>query len=153
MTEPKLEIIAAKLMERLQRITTDNGYFYTLKPERLQAITKPDHLKAVLYQDGISPVSDVMNEKVEKVSIAIATFIIAEEGDTTPLDTYQNRINACIYKAIMTDEAGNFDPQLEATVDRMDVQPPLPFQLIHEGKEGTTFYVDIQYRHSLTEIA
>lgn len=108
MSTPIIEQLASALVTRVQGVTTDNGFNYTLsevvRPSR-QGFN-PRHLLAVVMQeDPEELVQEQGNPPIVQFdyTFSVAVFIVPSDDDTTSLDTYANVLWADVVKRVADD--------------------------------------------------
>jgi len=116
---PVSELIAQNILTTVQTVTTANDYNYTLMAARHTRGGDPaNHLAAYIVQSNIREATDApYNTKQWYLTFEIGVYIIPEQSDTTPIDTYCNVVKADIEQALMVDRyrGGNaLDTQIRA---------------------------------------
>jgi hypothetical protein len=149
MSIPVIELIAQNLLTTLQTVNQDNGYNYNLNIFRMpKGGIKREHLNAGFIQDVPIELDD--SQKVYftqqwKVPFKLQVFIMPEEDDQTPLDTYANLIRSDV------EQASQIDPYRGGNA--LDTRVLAPEWHIDEGLADAiiTVVLEIDYRTNISD--
>lgn len=141
MADSVLERISKNVLSALGTVITDNGAAYTITPSRQTMKISPRHLDAVIIQgppDNDESGGTMIDGWVQTYMIVV--YIIPHDGDTVPIDTYNNAVLADIYKALMVDYTRG------GLAEETRIKPPIFFPFIEGEFGGFTFQFDVKYR-------
>ena len=141
------ERILANIKATLEGITIANGYSFDFTAETVQRWSmhgnKLADLPAVIISPGNEEEKSLPNNFEECVlSIYLDVFFVTEENDAVPTDTYLNRLQGDMKKAILEDHTRGGE-----AIDT-DVLGTTPFETT-EGQPyaGIIMELGIRYRH------
>lgn len=145
MADSVLEQIAKNVLDTLTGITVTNGFSQDLQVIRAPKKISPRHLLVAIYQMPGDPTEEapIMTDESLQAFAAVA-FVLPEETDNTPVDTYSNAIAADIEKALMNDyHRGGL------AIDTI-ITSPIYFPPIEGGNyAGVTVNFNVLYRTAL----
>lgn len=134
-----LERISENVGTTLASLTTQGGYQLTITRAPWKLV--PSHLTGYIFQ---LPPSDITNSSTMtdewKQAYAVVVYVIPNEDDATPVDTYNNDIAATIYTALKADYTRG-----GLAIDTI-IQPTLYFPPISGEASGITMLFDVHYR-------
>ena len=105
MAEPISEQIAEKVLERLQTITTVNGYRYTLDVYRadMHRGLSPRDNRAIIFEGDDEAEEPPQGHFQYRKRFAVLVFTLEPDDSMSPLDSRVNIVRADIEKAVMAD--------------------------------------------------
>jgi hypothetical protein len=145
------ERVLQNIKTTLEGVTIANGYNFDFTPQTVQRWSMHGNrmvdMPMVVISPGDEDESSVPNRFQECVlSVYLDIFFITDENDPIPTDTYLNRLQGDIKKAILHDETrgGN-------AIDT-DVTGTTPFETTEaQPYAGIIIEVRVRYRHLRTD--
>lgn len=137
-----LEQIATNIEQTLATIKTPSGY--QLSIQRARAVNSPRHLAGYIFQLSPTAIDDgIVGLDEWWQSFAVVVYTIPTADDATPVDSYNNDINAAIYTALMLDYSRG------GLAIETKINPTLYFPPVEGEYSGITFMFDVHYRTAL----
>lgn len=147
------ELIALELKDRLEQITTDNGYSFDV--ESVVRLTRkgeeftPKHLRMVIVQAETEKNPELSYPGnpptvARDVTYHIRAFVRASDSIVTPKDTTQNDVAAAIEKAIASDGIDWYT--MDGNAVNSEIGGIEPFEMESGDHAGVSLPVVVTYR-------
>ena len=143
-----LERIAQNVLSTVEAVTLamPDGTSPSLAVQRQTVKTSPAHLLGVIFQNSPDRVDDapvMTDEWVQQYAVVV--YVMPDEADQTPVDSYNNAVIGGLYKALMADYTRG------GLAVNTVVQAPLFFPAVAGEYAGITFNFEVTYRNVMDD--
>ena len=152
-TEPVVEQIAQKIVERCQQVTESNGYWQTtsgvVRPQTIEQKIDPRDLRIAVMQDDADDNEDLTTAgngyaQAFDQPFLLVLFVLPSDKSEIPIDTRVNRFVSDVRKAVgqPVDTWQNFD----GLSVNASLGPTNLFDSVDGKYTGAIFDVTVSYR-------